>query len=313
MGKLIFVDTNIFLDFYRAENGNSLSLLKKLETIKNKLIITSQVEMEFQKKRQKVLIDSIKAIPNYPRPQLCSFLNQDEDIKAFRENLDKINDDLKKIKDRLINALKQPDSDPVYEIIRKLWDHKSRLNLTKENALRPQIIEKAKNRFFLGYPPRKDRDNTIGDAFNWEWILYCAKTYGIKNITVVTRDTDYGFIYKNQPLINDWLNQECKNTNCKIEYKNKLSSALKEFSLNITKEEENNENEFVENSENRSKFSMLQTDMFKQAFFNMELQNGIDKMKLLLGIYEFIEEQKGITISDDEKKQIFSSFFLEKE
>jgi predicted nucleic acid-binding protein len=42
-----FIDTNIFLDFYRTGNEASLSLLEKLKTVKDRILSTYQVEMEF--------------------------------------------------------------------------------------------------------------------------------------------------------------------------------------------------------------------------------------------------------------------------
>ena len=46
-----FVDTNIFLDFYRTGNEASLSLLEKLKAVKDRILSTYQVEMEFLKNR----------------------------------------------------------------------------------------------------------------------------------------------------------------------------------------------------------------------------------------------------------------------
>ena len=54
MDHLIFVDTNILLDFYRAKNEASLKLLHHLDKLHECLITSYQVEMEFQN-RQEVL------------------------------------------------------------------------------------------------------------------------------------------------------------------------------------------------------------------------------------------------------------------
>lgn len=55
-----FVDTNIFLDFYRLSTPSNLTLLNKLNTVRERIISTYQVEMEFLKNRQRVIIDSYK-------------------------------------------------------------------------------------------------------------------------------------------------------------------------------------------------------------------------------------------------------------
>ena len=59
---LLFVDTNIWLDFYRVQGGAGLRLLKSLEAIKDKVIVTYQIESEFKTNRQKVLINSLTNI-----------------------------------------------------------------------------------------------------------------------------------------------------------------------------------------------------------------------------------------------------------
>ena len=59
MATLIFVDTNIWLDFYRVRGkAADLSLLKKIDEHRDSLISTSQVEMEFKKNRPAVILDS---------------------------------------------------------------------------------------------------------------------------------------------------------------------------------------------------------------------------------------------------------------
>ena len=52
MATHLFVDTNVWLDFYRSSNDAGLSLLKHLQSISPQIIVTDQVEMEFRKHRQ---------------------------------------------------------------------------------------------------------------------------------------------------------------------------------------------------------------------------------------------------------------------
>lgn len=64
LDALIFIDTNIFLDFYRIRKSDiSLSYLELIDKNKKHIITGSQVEMEFKKNRQQVLqksFDSFK-------------------------------------------------------------------------------------------------------------------------------------------------------------------------------------------------------------------------------------------------------------
>jgi len=60
LDTLLFVDTNVLLDFYRIRKSDiSLKYLEQLEACKDRLIIGSQVEMEYKKNRQKVIVESL--------------------------------------------------------------------------------------------------------------------------------------------------------------------------------------------------------------------------------------------------------------
>jgi len=62
MDALIFVDTNILLDFYRVRSGGGgLELLDLIEAHKDILITGSQVEMEYKKNRQRVILEALNA------------------------------------------------------------------------------------------------------------------------------------------------------------------------------------------------------------------------------------------------------------
>jgi hypothetical protein len=62
LDALIFVDTNILLDFYRVRSSNvGLELLDLIEEHKNIIITGSQVEMEYKKNRQRVVLDALNA------------------------------------------------------------------------------------------------------------------------------------------------------------------------------------------------------------------------------------------------------------
>lgn len=59
---LIFIDTNIFLDFYRVESEASLSLLRHVESVPEGLITTDQVEMEFPHNHQRVISIALQSL-----------------------------------------------------------------------------------------------------------------------------------------------------------------------------------------------------------------------------------------------------------
>ena len=62
MKRLLFVDTNILLDFYRSRTEAGLSLVRHLDSIRDHVVKTYQVEMEFKKHRQKAILESHAAL-----------------------------------------------------------------------------------------------------------------------------------------------------------------------------------------------------------------------------------------------------------
>lgn len=64
-----FIDTNIFLDFYRTKNDVTLKMLEPLKPVKHRVISTYHVEMEFLKKRQRVLFESLRDVKSRQHPR----------------------------------------------------------------------------------------------------------------------------------------------------------------------------------------------------------------------------------------------------
>jgi hypothetical protein len=90
-----------------------------------------------------------------------------------------------------------------------------------------------------GCPPRKREDVTIGDAFTWEWIVYCAIQQKAE-LVIVTRDTDFGAILDGESCLNDHLKQEFQervSKQRKIILCSRLTEALKHFNIKITQKE----------------------------------------------------------------------------
>lgn len=66
--KLIFIDTNIFLDFYRFKKSDiTLKYLDTIDKHHSRIITTSQVEMEFMKNRAEEIKKTYTSIapPNW--------------------------------------------------------------------------------------------------------------------------------------------------------------------------------------------------------------------------------------------------------
>jgi hypothetical protein len=253
MPKLLFIDTNIYLDFYRIRNEVKTSFLDHLEGIKNSLIMTDQVEMEFKKNRQIAILEGMQELK--PPSKICvpGVLKEDKSAKAIEGDIDNINQRIKVLKARLDKVFENPTRfDKVYQVLQRLFAKRQAIDLYRKNKKRYDIRELAQKRYLLGYPPRKKNDTSIGDAINWEWIVDVAKEHN-SDIWIVSRDGDYGATQNNKGFINDWLKQEFRervNKKKHIILTHRLSSALKEFEIPITDEEVQEENRVIELSAN---------------------------------------------------------------
>lgn len=206
--------------------------------------------MEFKKNRHSALGESYslftknKAI-NLTIPQLINENEEAENLKKFKENL-LIHQKL--LEEYFKKIIVNPNSDDeVYSKLEQLFKHKSPYNLESKNAKYSEIISKAKQRFELGCPPRKDKDNSIGDSVNWEWIIECAKISN-KSIIIVSRDGDYGYDLDGNPLLNDYLADEFRQNAKKgtqIILTKRLTYAFSLVKIPITDEMVKDEDEII--------------------------------------------------------------------
>lgn len=246
---LIFIDTNVLLDFYRIRyNDVSMQLLDEIVKHKDLIITTFQVEMEFKKHRQLILGESYGEFIknrniNFTIPQI---LRDNEEVDRINAARGDIFNYQRALEEKFKKTYIDPEnSDDVYIKLEEVFRHESQYILENQSDLSEQIINLAKKRFDLGSPPRKDKDNSIGDAVNWEWILECAKN-SEKSIIIVSRDSDYGRIFDKKPYINDFLAHEFyqkQKGDSKIILTNLLTDAFKYVQIPITddmvKEEQN--------------------------------------------------------------------------
>ena len=258
LSALIFIDTNIYLDFYRYRKSDiSLKYLELFEKHKDKIITTSQVEMEFKKNRQVALLETIGKLKGIDSSDvtLPTILLQTKAADMVNEKKKAISKHQQVLKSRIEKILKNPKfNDQVYKSLEKIFSNDSNINLNRDNELRFNIRDLAKKRFELGYPPRKDKDTSYGDAINWEWIIYCAKNFS-KDIIIVSRDSDYGVNYSNEHILNDWLTQEFRqrvSSRKKVILTDKLHTAFNYLSISVTKEMKIEEDKFVNDSTTKS-------------------------------------------------------------
>ncbi len=247
LDTLLFVDTNVLLDFYRIRKTDiSLKYLAQLEACQDRLIIGSQVEMEYKKNRQRVIVESLMnfGIPDWGKLTGPALVADLQAMKMIEKKKKEIASQKAKVNEKIRNILSDPiHHDPVYQCLQRIFKNESPFNLSRAKTERFRIRNLARKRFALGYPPRKQGDTSIGDALNWEWIVQCSINSG-KHVVIVTRDTDYGAIYDGNSYLNDWLKQEFServSKKRKIILTDKLSHGLRIVHAAVTKEMEEEE------------------------------------------------------------------------
>jgi hypothetical protein len=247
MDALLFIDTNIFLDFYRDRKSDvSTKFLEQIELCKDRLILGSQLEMEYKKNRQVVILETLGKFgtPDWGKLSPPALIADLQASKMIKKHQKEIGTQQKKVVEKIQKILKNPGAnDDVYKVLQRVFKHSSGFNLNRNSKRRFAIRRLARKRFFLGYPPRKKNDTSCGDAINWEWIVQCSIDSG-KDIVIVTRDSDFGVTYKDESYLNDWLQQEFKqrvSQQRKIKLTSKLSEGLKIVHANVTAEMEADE------------------------------------------------------------------------
>jgi len=248
LDALLFVDTNVLLDFYRIRKSDvSLKYIEQLEACRDRLILGSQVEMEYKKNRQRVIVESLNnfGTPDWAKLTAPALVADLQAMKMVERKKAEISAQKNKVTEKIQKILSDPiHHDPVYQSLQRLFKHASACNLSRDNKERFAVRRLARKRFILGYPPRKQGDTSIGDAVNWEWIVECSRKTG-KHVVIVTRDTDYGAIYGGKSYLNDWLKQEFServSKKRKVILTEKLSQGLKLVHAAVTKEMETEEN-----------------------------------------------------------------------
>lgn len=179
----IFIDTNIFLDMYRANIQKDIkTIMQFLYQNKKYFITTEQSVNEFLRNRRKVLneaLDDFKKKTNIDNGtttflrSLASFKKYDDSLKKFQEQKKNI---IEEIKDKIEN----PQNDDVFSKFKKLCKADNVILLSDE------IIDSAIRRKFAGNPPMSDK-KTCCDEIIWESLL-SHETEQKEDLIIVSND-----------------------------------------------------------------------------------------------------------------------------
>ncbi len=217
----IFIDTNIFLEFYHYTQDDIEELKKIIPIIEredNKLFLTQQVVDEFYRNREKKLMDAIKTFEketihsNFP--QICRAY---EEFPAMVE----LQREYKKHKNSLVNKIMLDIKNNTLvsdKIIESIFEKITVINISKIS------FKNARYRNLTGNPPGKN--NSIGDAINWELLL--ENVPNGEDLHLIANDKDYNSIIDTDDISPVLLKEWESKKESKIHYYRKLSDFFNE-------------------------------------------------------------------------------------
>lgn len=245
--KHVFIDSNIFLDFYRLGKEDLEKLNQLIDLIKNgeiKIFLTKQVYDEFFRNREdtfkktykgfldsKIDIQMNSIFKNYP---------EYKKITLLKRTLEKLKSDLgQKIETDVVSRSLIAD-----EVVRKIFD-------ASEYIDSDNFLDKAIIRHRLGNPPGK-KNNSFGDEINWEALLESVPDD--EKLIIVSNDGDYESPMSERK-IDVYLEAEWeKKKKSKIYLYKSLGTFFKEHDISIDFEIEQDKNSLIENLINSGSF-----------------------------------------------------------
>lgn len=233
----LFIDANIFLDFYHFSNDD-LDELKKLIDLINKgeitLVITTQIIDEVKRNRDNKVSDAYKKFQDSKidinLPQICKSYDEFAKIrdlsKTFRELKNNLDEKLKNDIDK--RTLKAD------EVINELFGISQLIDSEK-------YYNEAKARYELGNPPGKQ--GSYGDSVNWVTLL--SELDNKQDLFFISDDKDFKSpldeLLLNSFLIEEW---EVKKKS-KIYFYTKLSDFFGEHHKDIQLKVEEDKNNLI--------------------------------------------------------------------
>lgn len=202
--RLLLIDANIYLDFYRFSKDDLEELRKLAQLVREgeiRLYVNQQLRDEFMRNREKVLADSLKgveeAMPPARFPQVLRnyqrFTDLDTARNAYAAEVEKLVSRARK--DAAERKL------PADELLDDLIDPARDMEIT------PEIVQAAKDRYDRGNPPGKRTSSSYGDAITWTALLHHHPKK--EPLDIITSDKDYLSPMRRQQL-HEFLEDEWK-------------------------------------------------------------------------------------------------------
>lgn len=194
----LFIDTNIWLSlFHLSENDwEQFSTLENVLSDEIKLLIPKQVVDEFYRNRDSKIADALSKF-KLIKLQTPNIIKQHEEYDELYNLQKEFSRKFEKIKDSVIQDIKDRNT-KADKLISKFFE--SATEVPEESVL------KARLRYIKGNPPGKN--NSYGDAINWEFLL--KEVPDDTPLFIITDDKDYYSKLTNKDEINLFLKEEWK-------------------------------------------------------------------------------------------------------
>ena len=290
----IFIDTNKYLDFYRFKEDNKEILDKIADS--NRIVITNQVIREFERNRNielKRLLEKVQSKEKSIDNNICNiepvgiFSNMISKIdKDNIELIKSIKDNIKPLEEKILNLLKDDNSDDVLLAFKKIINNKKTLIIKDDD----KCYENAVKRNMLGGIPRSDKSGykalTICDEYIWECLLKHSRS----DLIFITRDDTY---INNSTLLAEEYNSI---TGKKIEFYSLFSDALNRLGEKISEEaieKERQEQDYFQSLERISNITNIDISQVEKELYSLSMiENDVIRLRfgLIDGYFKTLEE-----------------------
>ncbi|WP_375765423.1 PIN domain-containing protein [Archangium gephyra] len=226
----VFIDTNIYLEFFKTSDPSLLKHAKAIShEISGEVFVSQQMVDEVERNKMAVasrfLEEQLKRL-DLPKVFLPVFPdNINQKIEALSKEASKIRQEGNALVHDYLSKLAQ-SSDETSTILASLFSGAKKPNEDE--------LKRARDRRERGNPPGK-REDPLGDQISWEQFLGQAKE---SPIWIVTKDLDYLFKFEGRVQINSYLRQEliAARPGVDIRVFESISAFLKDFELQKRKE-----------------------------------------------------------------------------
>lgn len=230
----LFLDTNVYLDYFIVSNDELKPLRRLTELVKSgdvTLLLPEQVRQEYERNRDKIAERTrehlVKISEQQISPAMPLMMGSKREVKmaqaAIKRAQIEVRDAIQKLLQKFDEQVEQETS-AADKLIATLF---KKARLIKETD---ETIAKAEHRFLKGNPPRKS-DRSYGDAIVWEALLANAAP---EPLTLITRDSDYTEKRKGKKVVKSFLFKEWR---LKSSHKLNFFDSLGEFINHFDKKE----------------------------------------------------------------------------